>query len=253
MPNTASPVPSSRLALVARAAAALLVLAAPGAEAQLTPQVPRGIGQPTPAPGSLKAGKVDLVPFLDESSLVRKSAIQQVRVSPDGRMEARNVVDGTLCAGLAPGATRQVRLPDIRWGVKNEAPRTVAGGAIDVATVDRPFRVLLGGVPNVFETVNRIAPGETKTFVAPRREPRTIQVTQFQVPARVRPNPVPTPRPAGSSGVMVFPPVNTVGGGDSESLKCVADIFVLDPKVYVEVDFDRAITETNETNNRKDF
>lgn len=249
MPNTASSVPLPRLALVAAAAAALLVLAAPGAEAQLTPQVPRGIGQPTPAPGSLKSGKADLVPYLDESTLVRHMNVEQVRVSPDGRTETRNTDSGTLCAGLAPGATRQVRLPDIRWGVKNEAPRTVAGGAIDVASVDRPFRIMLGGgIPQVLETVNRIAPGETRIFAAPRREPRTIQVTQFQVPARVRPTPV--PNPGGASGVRVFPPANV---GDIASIKCVADVFVRDPNGQIVVDFEGAIAETNETNNRKDF
>lgn len=98
---------------------------------------------------------------------MRKSAIQQVRVSPDGRTEARNAVDATLCAGLAPGATRVARLPDIRWGV-------------------------------------------------------------------------------------VFRPVN-IGGGNGASLECVADIFVLDPAVQVVADFEGAIAETNETNNRKDF
>jgi hypothetical protein len=112
--------------------------------------------------------------------------------------------------------------------------------------------MLGGGIPQVLETVSRIAPGETRSFAAPRREPRTIQVTQFQVPARVRPTPVPTPRTNGSSGVMVFPPAN-IGGGDGASLKCVADIFVLDPNVQVVVDFEGAIAETNETNNRKDF
>jgi hypothetical protein len=250
MKQTSSITSPRRFALATASFSALIVLAAPGAEAQLTPQVPRSIGQPTPAPGSLKSGQADLVPFLDESTLVRDIKNAQVRVSPDGRTEQKIVTSSSLCAGLAPGASRQVTLPDITWGVKNEVPRTVAGGAIEVATVDRPFRIMLGGgIPQVLETVNRIAPGETKVFRAPRREPKTIQVTQFQVPARVRPTPVPPP--SGVNAVRVGNPQPSLD--DAASLRCVSNVFVRDPNGHVAVDFEGAIAETNETNNRKEF
>jgi hypothetical protein len=109
--------------------------------------------------------------------------------------------------------------------------------------------MLGGGFSQVLETVNRIAPGETKVFRAPRREPRTIQVTSIQVPARVRPTPVPPP--PGVNAVRVGSPQPNFD--DAASLRCVSNVFVGDPNGYVAVDFEGAIAETNETNNRKDF
>lgn len=233
--------------LMAAAAAALVVLAAASVEAQ-TPRAPRDL-QPTPAPGSLQSGQVDLVPFLDETTIVRDMNNKQVRVSPDGRTEMMTVVNLSRCSGLAPGASRQVTLPDITWGVKNDVPRTLAGGNVQVATVDRPFRIMLGGgFSQVLETIDRIAPGETRVFRAPRREPRTIQVTSVQVPARVRPTPVPPP--PGVNAVRVFPPPNP---DDAASVRCVSNVLVRDPNVLVVVDFEGAIAEKNETNNRKEF
>ena len=246
MPNTISAAPPRR-AIVAAAASALFVLIAAGAEAQ-TPRTPRSL-QPTPAPGSLKSGQVDLVPFLDETTLVRHMRNEQVRVSPDGRTELKIVVNPSLCSGLAAGASKQVTLPDIVWGVKNDVPRTVAGGNIQVATLDRPFKILLGGgFSQVLETVTRIAPGETRTFRVPRQAPNTVQVTQFQVPARVRPTPVPNQN--GGNSVRVIPPPNP---GDAASVRCVSNVLVRDPNVLVVVDLEGAITEKTETNNSKEL
>ncbi len=246
MPNTISAAPPRR-AVVAAAASALFVLIAASAEAQ-TPRTPRSL-QPTPAPGSLKSGQVDLVPFLDETTLVRHMRNEQVRVSPDGRTELKIVVNPSLCSGLAAGASKQVTLPDIVWGVKNDVPRTVAGGNIQVATLDRPFRILLGGgLSQTLETVTRIAPGETRTFRAPRQAPNTVQVTQFEVPARVRPTPVPST--GGGNSVRVIPPPNFA---DAASIRCVSNVLVRDPNVLVVVDFEGAIAEKNETNNSKEL
>lgn len=252
MSKPVSPVPTSRTTVLAAAASALLVLAAASAEAQV-PRTPRSL-QPTPAPGSLQSGQADLVPILDTSSVVRFMKTEQVRVSPDGRVEFKHVVPSSYCSGLAAGASRQVRLPDFRFGVKNEVPRSVAG--IPVAAVKTPFLAffdLRGGfVTN--ERVESIGPGETKMFTAARRENATIQVTLFEVPARVRPTPVPTPSSSGGGTTSVRhnpPPNPSQMGNDMAQSKCVASVFVEDALIHVSIDPDSAVKETNENNNVK--
>lgn len=241
-----------RMGLATAGVGALLVLAAPRAGAQLSPQSPRTL-QPTPRPGGLTSAQSDLVPVFDESTLVRYMRQELVRVSPDGRRELKTVLPSSHCAGLSPGSSRQTRLPDFRYGVKNEAPRSVAG--IPVGDVQTPFVALLQMLEHSFghqETVSRISPGQTILFTAPRRAPTTVQVTAFQVPARVRTSsPSPTPQP-GSTGVMV-PRDPLPSAGDGAHVACVADVFVKDPEVHVHADPDRKVKETNEENNRKPF
>lgn len=248
MPRTASLVPTPRASALAAAAVALLVLAPAAAEAQV-PRAPRSV-QPTPAPGTIQSGQADLVPVFDTTTLVRFMKQEQVRVSPDGRMEFKPVLSGGQCSGLAPGASRQVRLPDLRYGVKNDVPRSVAG--IPVADVQTPFVAFLVGRPGYAEqrTVSRIGPGETIMFTVPRREPTTIEVTLFQVPARVRP-PAPTPVPnSGTTSIRVNPPRDPM---DIAHTKCVANVFVQDPQIEVHADPDNKVKEANKTNNRRTF
>jgi hypothetical protein len=253
MSNTASPAPTSRKTVFAAAASALLFLAAAGAEAQV-PRTPRTI-QPTPAPGTIQSGQADLIPVFDTSTVVRFMKTEQVRVSPDGRVEFKHVLSGSShCSGLTPGASRQVRLPDFRYGVKNDVPKSVAG--IPVADVQTPFQALFIGRPVYAEerTVSRIGPGETIMFTAPRREPTTIEVTLFQVPARVRP-PAPTPVPnSGSTSVRVNTPRSPSEiANDMAQSKCVSNVFVQDPQIEVHADPDNKVKEANKTNNRKTF
>ena len=193
------------------------------------------------------------MPFLDESTLVRHMKNEQVRVSPDGRREPKIIAKFDLCAGLAPGASRQVTLPDIRWGVKNEAPRSLAGGAVTVATVDRPFKNLItaSGLGFRVETVDRLAPGASRQFVLPRPEPKTVQVTLFEVPARAKPTPTPVGNTGGNSVRVMAPrPVNP---DDLASRRCVASILVRDAEVRIQVDDHKQVKETNEANNNRVF
>lgn len=249
MSNTAIPVTTSRTSALAAATVALLALGAAVAEAQ-APMTPRSI-QPTPAPGSLQSGQADLIPIFDTSTLVRYMKKESVRVSPDGRSEIKNVLSGgSHCSGLAPGASRQVTLPDFRYGVKNDVPKSVAG--IPVADVQTPFQALFIGRPVYAEerTVSRIGPGETIMFTARRREPTTMEVTLFEVPARVRP-PAPTPVPnSGSTSVRFNPPRDPM---DVAHKKCVANVFVQDPQIEVHADPDGKVKEANKANNRKTF
>ena len=252
MPKAAFPVPPSRRNIFAGVASALLVLAAANAEAQ-APQVPRSL-QPTPAPGSLQSGQAELVPVFETSTLVRFMKKEQVRVSPDGRTEFKNVLPSSHCSDLAPGASKQVRLPDYRFGVKNNVPRSVAGIPVaDVKTTFVAFFVLEPGFA-VNQQVPGIGPGETKMFTAPRREPVTIQVTKIDVPARVRPTPPPTPAPSSSGGgttaIRITQPRSpTELANDQAQVRCVASVFVQDGSVLLNVDPDKVVKETNENNN----
>ncbi len=248
----------SRILVPALAALALLLpaLSAAAGSPSPDPQAPNfpgpGVGKPTPTPGLVSTevrALPDLVPVLDSSDLVRDMATAPVRVAEDGRTENLTVLPLTYCAGLSAGASKNVRLPNITWGVKNVA---LLGESTS------PFRLELiwPGQPEHTQMVQgplRMQDGE-KTFEFPRPEPRTIQVTLRVVPALVRPaRPVPTPRPQGAGTSVQAPGDRPVNPFDLQHQRCVSNILVRDPVVTVQVDDRHVIAESNETNNQKGF
>lgn len=239
---------STRSAGVATAFA-LLLLATRGAEGQGSPQLPLGPSSPGTRPGQQVELKTDLVPVLDEASLVRNIAAKPVRVSADGRQEVKQTLPMSFCQGLQAGASRQVALPDIRFGARNTG----------VDDVRKPFSVVIiyPGHSDVtagfFDAppIDRLSRGETRFLTFPRPQPRNIQVTLFQVPARARPTPVPTPGPNGGTSMVMGS--RSLDPNDLAHVVCVSNVFVRDPEIKVNVDTGRVVNETNEQNNLRAF
>ncbi len=220
----------------------------------------RGGGRHGDRPGGPPDGAT-VVAFVDPSTLVRDMARQQVAVG--GRSEQRIVAPARHCAGLAPGASKSVSLPDVRWGLRTTTPVAArrTKGTLSWPGQPRKEEVLPDGMPGSSE----------RAFTFPRPGPRSIRVTllavagsgaQFELgdgSVRTIGNTV-QPAPTRGTGVddgtsntaivgETSRPGPTTGGRDGTSntvivgetsrpgqTVCVSDVFVQDPPIEIRVD-----------------
>lgn len=220
-------------------ALAAVIATALGAFVVAHPAAAQGRGRGGGQQGGQQGGPPEsatVVAFVDPSTLVRDMARQQVTVG--GRTEQRIVVPARHCAGLAPGASRSVNLPDVRWGLRTTTPVAArrTKGTLSWPGQPKKDEVLADGMPGSSE----------RAFTFSRPGPRSFRATLLSTGGGVQVgfgdgsvrtigN---TIQPAPTAGTRITDGTsNTIAIGETRtgSTVCVSDVFVQDPPIEISV------------------